>query len=184
MLRLFIGIPLPGSHQNRLQELARQLDALVRSRVRWTNTGNGHLTLKFLGSVDEGKVGDLAAALAEVEFSPYDVRLGPCTCYPKARQPKVVVMPVHKGARLCQNLATLIQKNIGTLGFPPGTKPFNPHLTIGRIKKPAPDDWDDCFRATETLTWPGFHVDRFVLWSSDLTSDGPIYTPLHTFMLD
>lgn len=183
MLRLFIGIPLPDTHQKLTQTIAAKADEGLRSRVRWTRPGNAHLTLKFLGNVEENTVDGLVTALSAIEFPAFPVELGPCDGYPNIRKPRVIWKGLRQGAKECTTLADMIENAAVALDFKPSAKPFTPHLTLGRVKKDAHDQWQIVLHAADTKPWPGFRADRFVLWKSDLTPDGPIYTELSDFLL-
>lgn len=174
---------MPDSYQERLQPLTDELASRLHSKVRWTRPGNWHLTLKFLGEVGDGRVDEIVAALDEVEFSAFDIRPGGFDCFPNMKWPRVIWMAIRKGARPCEMLAGEIEAAMVDLGFKRESKPFKSHLTLGRVKKHGRDDWESCLRPSGIATFPGFTVDRFVLWRSELLPDGAVHTPLKEFRL-
>lgn len=183
-MRLFIGIPLPDHLQEQIQTLIGRFDTRLDSRVRWIQPGNAHLTLKFLGDTTEEVVEDLATALSTIDSPAFDISFDTCGCYPNDTVPRVVWVALNTGADACTALAHTVENTVVALGFKANTHPFTPHLTLGRVKKPAHDNWAACFREADTQGWPDFHADTFVLWKSDLTPDGPIYTALKEFRLN
>lgn len=182
-MRLFIGIALPDSYQQRLKPLTDELASRLQSKVRWTRPGNWHLTLKFLGEVDDSRVDDIIAALNELEFPAFDIRPGGYDCFPNIKWPRVIWMAIRKGAHPCGALAGAIDSAMAELGFKPESKSFKSHLTLGRVKKHGRDDWASCLRPASQTVFPGIRVDRFVLWRSELRPDGAVHTPLKEFPL-
>lgn len=86
MLRCFVGLPLPESWQAGLARVTVRLSAALASPVRWTRPGNWHLTLKFLGDVEEACVPDLVRALSAVAFAPFALRPGRAGFFPPLGQ--------------------------------------------------------------------------------------------------
>lgn len=184
MQRLFIGIALPDIYQQRLKPLTEELGSRLKSKVRWTRPGIWHLTLKFLGDVDDAKIPAIMSSLDEIRFSPFELRSGSCDCFPNKRRPRVVWLSVQKGARPCQELAGSIDDAMARLGFEAETREFVPHMTLGRVKQAGHDDWSARLADCKTEGWPSFRVDRFVLWSSELSPTGAVHTPVKEFVME
>lgn len=102
--------------------------------------------------------------------------------FPDPKRPRVIHVGIAKGAKYCADLATAVTTALAPLGIEPDPKPFNAHITLGRVKQLARDDWPKLLKDT-TINWPGFKVDRFTLWQSDLTQEGPVYSPIAEFPL-
>ncbi|MBU1229805.1 MAG: RNA 2',3'-cyclic phosphodiesterase, partial [Proteobacteria bacterium] len=85
-MRCFVGLPLPESWQAGLARVTVRLSAALASPVRWTRPGNWHLTLKFLGDVEEACVPDLVRALSAVAFAPFALRPGRAGFFPPLGQ--------------------------------------------------------------------------------------------------
>lgn len=182
MARLFIGIPLPGDYHDRCAALIRDLRELVRSRVRWTPYGNAHITLLFLDEVDDGDISRVKECLATVSGPAFQVRAAKCGAFPNAKRPRVIFAGITKGAKPCADLARAVTEAMAPFGVQPDDRPFAPHITLGRVKELARDDWPKVLRDT-TFNWPGVQVDNFTLWRSDITDEGAIYTPVAEFPL-
>jgi len=183
MLRLFVGIPLPDSYQRNLKSFTNLLGSRLKSKVRWTRPGNWHLTLKFLGDVEESQVDDIKGVLSAIEFPAFDMRSGDCGCFPDMERPRVIWKGFRKGARRCEALAGAVEDALEPLGFEREKRPFKCHLTLGRVKQRKRDDWEGCLHAAGQESWPGFTVDRFVLWRSELNPGGAVHTVFGEFML-
>ena len=182
MFRLFVGIPLPNSYQERMMSLTGDLALRLKSRINWTKPGNAHVTLKFLGPVDHTRIDAIADVLSTIDFPPFYIRAGGCSCFPDENNPRVLWAGIMKGATACTELAKNIETTLEPLGFKRDRGPFKSHMTLGRIKRLASDNWLEILRKTSGV-WPGFLADRFVLWKSDLTPDGPIYSVVKEFAL-
>lgn len=182
MPRLFVGIPLPASYGSHMMSLTSKLGSGLRSTVRWTRPENLHLTLRFLGHVERGRLPQLRAALQTVDLPSFYVRAGGCGLFPEQGSPRVIWAGIAKGAHTCAELAERVGHSLIPLGFEAEKRAFKCHLTLGRIKRVANDDWVTCLRRAAGL-WPGFKADRFVLWESQLTQAGPVYSLVEEFLL-
>lgn len=182
MPRLFVGIPIPDGYQVRVEGVAAELGARLRSKVRWVRPANAHVTLKFLGGVEDELIPDVEAALERIEFERFSMQADCCGGFPSLKRPKVVWAGMTKGADECAALAGLVADALEPFGFERDARPFRTHLTLGRVKKPVAEDWDGPLNAFPE-PWPEFQVDRFVLWESELTQSGPVYTVRREFLL-
>lgn len=183
-LRCFIGLPLPESWQAGLGRVTQRLSGALSSRISWTRPGNWHLTLKFLGAVDEERIPALAEALRGVAFAPFALALGRAGCFPPAGRgkPRVLWAGLAHGAGESARLAAEVERALLPLGFAPEARPFNAHLTLGRVKAAAQgDDWALVERAVAEEPWPVAEISGFVLWQSLLGPGGPQYSRLAEF---
>lgn len=182
MPRLFIGIPLPDNYKKRIGALTRALDKQLHSKVKWTRAENAHLTLKFLGQVEEERVGAIRRALSDIEFPGFSLAAGECGCFPNQRKPRVIWTGLRLGAEECKELASAVDKALADVGFEREDREFQSHLTLGRVKRLGQDDWETALQNGDSQ-WPEIEVGSFVLWESELTHEGPIYTVVDEFFL-
>lgn len=181
--RCFIGIPLPDSYQEILDEVIKTWKDDLRSKISWTKVGNWHLTLYFLGSVPEEQLEGIKSALNGVKMESFSFEAGGGGFFPAHKKPRVIWVGVRKGADNSALLADKLISSLQPLGYERDKRPFAAHLTIGRIKQARQDNWDELLRYLNGLTWPEISIDRFVLWKSDLRPKGPIYTALQEYKL-
>ncbi len=187
-LRCFVGLPLPQAHRQALDRAASQLAGALGSRIGFTRPENWHLTLRFLGDVAPEALPGLKLALAGVPLEPFELALGPAGCFPplprqgRGRPPQTLWAGLSLGAQACITLAADINRALGAAGFAPEDRPLRPHVTLGRVRAPHPeDDWRAALAALD-LSGPGpARVDRFVLWQSVLGPGGPRYETLAVF---
>ena len=183
MIRAFAGVPLDAAYQERAGELRSRWQGRFASRMSWTKPGNWHLTLKFLGHVQDDKVDAVKQALSAVRFKPFTFQGGGCGFFPPKGRPRVFWLGLRQGAEECRSLAAQLEQALAPLGFEPERRPFSPHLTLARIKEtlPGPNPWDKAMADVDAKPWPEVVQDRFVLWRSDLKPTGPVYTPLQEY---
>ncbi len=183
--RCFVGLPLPGAHREALTRQAARLAGALASRITWTNPENWHLTLRFLGEVEAAAVPTLRSALAGVRFAPFALRLGAAGGFPPAGgrgAPRTLWVGLERGGAECVRLAADIGQALEPLGFEPGDRPLRPHVTLGRVRQPAPGDgWSAALAGLDLGGLPEFLAERFTLWRSILGPGGPRYQPLADF---
>jgi 2'-5' RNA ligase len=182
-VRCFLGLPLPGAYQEGLAELRRQLAPGLASRLTWTRPGNWHLTLKFLGEVDQARIPGLCAELAGIEHAPVTLQAAGGGVFPDRRRPRVLWAGLGRGGRAAAGLAALVDAACVHQGFAPREREFRPHLTVARVKRPARDDWAGVLKKMTGRTWPVIEVPGFALWQSLLKPEGPEYRVVETFAL-
>ena len=133
-MRAFIAIDLEPGLRSALEAFVRRLEA-TRADVRWARPGGTHLTLKFLGEIDDLQAGQVTAALEDVvsRHKPFAVRLAGTGAFPNERAPRVLWVGVTAEPGLA-GLQDEIERALEGLGFPRESRPFKPHLTLGRVK--------------------------------------------------
>jgi len=179
--RLFIAIELPSQIQLELAKVQRRLAPL--QAVRRTHFRLIHLTLQFLGDTPTELMPQLSAALQQSVSAvpPFSLSLAKVGAFPNLKRPRIIWAGVNPNPALAKVYQAVIAAT-ASIGIPPDKKPFNPHLTLGRVKKQArSNDYRDI---TATLSRANigkiatFKVEHIALIRSELTRQGPIYTPV------
>ncbi len=134
-MRTFVAIPLPDEARLLLGKTQEQLRAW-KADVRWTATHSIHLTLKFLGEIDPAVLPSLAELLrAGVSGQgPFPVRLHGLGGFPDMRRPRVIWCGLEGDLARLHSLQQIVETACVQVGFPPEDRPFQPHLTLGRVK--------------------------------------------------
>ncbi|MCP5096660.1 MAG: RNA 2',3'-cyclic phosphodiesterase [Chloroflexi bacterium] len=138
-VRAFIGIHLPKSVQDALLTVRRQLSAQLPVRsVRWVQPDRMHLTVRFLGDTAVSHLSQIAAGLDQICASQtaMQLQLSELGCFPSQRRPRVIWAGLVGDVPKLQIVRTAIDEMLLPLGWEKDKRPFNPHLTLGRVKEP------------------------------------------------
>ena len=165
MLRLFVGIALPPALKLDLSRLAGGL-----SNARWVDPGNYHVTLRFIGEIDEGAASDVDAALSGVRAKRFALTLAGVDSF-NARN---LFVGVERNADLV-HLQEKVESAVARSGIEPEGRRFAPHVTLARLKG-KPDIRLGHYLAEHALFRAApFDVMQFQLVASYLTKSGSIY---------
>lgn len=188
-MRLFVALEIPEPVR---REVARRMSGLRDRlpRARWVDPEMLHLTLLFLGQVDDSKVPALAGALraAFAKHSPLDLRLSGGGAFPPRRPARVAWVGLSEDRQAPEDLGAL-QADVSAaaveaIGFEPEERPYHPHVTLARCDPNWPRDAVDKFAAA----FPGeigqpWTADRGVLMESRLSPKGARYSVVEGFPL-
>jgi len=163
------------------QRLATAIDRLRphAADVAWVAPANLHVTLKFLGQVDEARAPAVADALrtASARHRAFDVAVRGLGAFPSPTRPRVLWAGLEDDAGALAVLAEAIDACCGELGFPRETRPFAAHVTLGRVREPTRRP-----QLGEALARPvdfgRFAVARVSLMRSELSPRGARYSEL------
>ncbi len=183
-MRLFIGIPMPEEYKRMLGDIQRAWKDKFQSRLTWTRPENWHLTLKFLGEVDEERLPDLKEFLDDFSFRELTLQAGSSGFFGSKGQYRVAWLGVEGEVQRLAELAHDMDQGLAGLGFEPEKKAFKAHLTLARIKKFVKSDpWRGFSSYVDNMDWPSFTAQQIVLWQSSLTPKGPEYKALKRCIL-
>jgi RNA 2',3'-cyclic 3'-phosphodiesterase len=168
--------------------LAAEIDALrpIAEDVAWVAANNLHISLKFLGQVDAGRLGEVEAALAAAAAVEAPFQLGLCGlgAYPTAGRPRVLWAGAAEGSDAAGRLATAVDEALAGVGFSREVRAFTPHVTLGRVRQPRRN------LALAAVLTTGAHrafghvrVERVSLMRSELSPRGARYTELRALAL-
>ncbi len=180
-MRLFVALEIPPAVRKSLGEFLAVLRALS-SQPRWVRTDNLHITLKFIGEVQQQKLGDIRAALSAVH-SDRSVTLDfrGVGFFPNEKRPRVFWAGIEASANLAR-LASDIDRAFEKLGVPPEKRPFSPHLTLARFEPPElPEKLRAAIQESATCVFGSVAAEEFHLIESKLKPGGAEYTTLETF---
>jgi RNA 2',3'-cyclic 3'-phosphodiesterase len=183
MTRTFIALEMNA--QRHLAEVIRQV-AQALPRVRWVDPSGIHLTLAFLGELDDAQLAQAieAANLAARQIQPFTYHLTRLGIFGSPRQPRVVWMGIEERTGSLTRLHRALQQELERHGFETEARPFSPHLTLARVKTPlAPDDLQrlqDILAGTQSgLVSPHEYTVQYVnVMKSELLRSGAHYTCL------
>ncbi len=180
-LRTFIAVDLGKAIRDRAVALQGTL-ARSGTEVKWVEPENLHVTLLFLGEVDDRMVPQVCKVVAEsvADLAPFPTVIERVGCFPNLRRPRIVWIGVGQGTQELCALHDRIEEPLLDLGcYRREERAYTPHVTLGRVKSDRPTE-----KLTAALTqqagWQGGEtvVEEVLILSSELTPQGPRYTVL------
>lgn len=189
-IRSFVAIELPQDVTSALDELESDLrQRLQTGAIRWVAAKSIHLTLKFLGDVPADQMDAVSKALSAAcaGIPPFTFHLAGLGCFPNLRRPRVVWVGVEGSLQQLHQLRSAVEAHIAPLGYPTERRAFDPHLTLGRVKRVTPAEAHRIGQVVEGVdlgTIARVHVSQVSLMRSDLTRAGAIHTRLASVTLE
>lgn len=188
-LRLFCALSAPSPLQDQLAAATHSLRGpLSPASISWVRAGNFHLTLSFLGDVEQFRVGELAPRLRAAceDVGPFELVCQGLGCFPNPNRPRVI----WAGVRSVGDELSQLQDSVAVAcaAFAPRKEKgrFNGHITLGRIRPsgspPQGRLAQEIERHRDTL-FGRWQVNEVELLCSDLSQGAPRYSALHRFSL-
>ena len=181
-MRTFVAIELDDECRRNLAMAVDQMAHAVEG-IKWVDPDNAHLTLKFIGQLDEKDVPDALEVLeaAAGEAQPFTMRVNGISAFPSERKPRVIHAPVEESSGVLEELAGVVDSGLAeALGIEREKREFKPHVTLGRTRKGKSCPPIDELASEVRESYFGLvEVEEMVLMKSDLTPRGAIYTPLN-----
>jgi 2'-5' RNA ligase len=182
-VRTFVALELSEPLKAGILALGARL-AARGIHASWVRAGAMHLTLKFLGDVEEGALADVRAAVrqAAAEVAPFAFETTVLGAFPSPRRPRVIWLGVEPVDGLFE-LQAALEGNLSRLGFPGEMRPFRPHITIGRIRDHgAPGDITDALSDLKGLR-EVVEVREVRVMKSTLRPSGAVHEVLESIPL-
>lgn len=179
--RTFIAVEVSAGVRHNVHVFQQTL-AQVSPAIKWTHPDTLHLTLLFLGDVEDPDLVEVCQHVQAVThtLAPFSLHVAGLGAFPNWHRPKILWAGVRQGAEQLRILHEGIAQRLIPAGlYRPEGRPFTPHLTLGRIQSQATHvslqraldkraDWE------AGQTW----VDQVIVFASILERHGPIHTPL------
>jgi 2'-5' RNA ligase len=182
VIRTFIAIDLPDGLLDEIDVVTRQMQELGLDG-RYPRREGLHLTLKFLGDIEEEAVPEISRMLQTKagDTEPFKLCLEELGAFPNLRRPRVGWVGLSQSEPL-RRLHQAVEDGLYELGFERERRSFHPHLTVVRLKSQR--NLEGLVRLVESFSWDPeahcFQVDRLHLYQSILKPDGARYRVLAT----
>ena len=176
-IRAFVAVGIPDLQRERLAGYLETCRALSHG-FRWVTPDSLHLTIRFLGGVDPGRLNDLAAALRTLQVEPFEVDFGAVGTFGRGTAVRVVWLRLAAGGDDLGRLAGQVEARSAALGFEPEARPYNPHLTLARSRQRRGERLRELPPPPDV---PGWTVTGFRLYRSRLGRGGATYSVLEEF---
>lgn len=175
--RLFISIDLPDTVKDRLVSISCGLPG-----ARWIDPAQFHLTLRFIGEVDGSAFLDIREALTAVSMESFALRLSGIGFFPPRKKPTVIWVGLEASEQLMQ-LHRRVNSVLREVGLEAEGRKFAPHITLARLKNTPTNRVVGFLEHHGQYYSEPFKVDRFILYSSILSSKGARHTPEEDYLL-
>ncbi len=179
-LRTFIALELSQDHKAVIGNILTSLKC-IDADVKWVQPDNCHITLKFLGQTPQVQIPLIAQAMdALAKTVPaFPVGLDNIGAFPDIDKPQIIWIGLSQGNQELRNLSHLVQSQLVQLDFPKETRPFHPHITIGRIRTNRGAKALSQVLKTTPITSQTNESRNITLFESTLSSHGPRYSVIH-----
>jgi 2'-5' RNA ligase len=168
MPRLFTGLEIPAELSESLSLLRGGLPG-----ARWIDAENYHLTLRFIGDVDDDIAQEVAWLLGNVRRREFELRLDGLSSF-GGRKPRAVVATVAPSQSVME-LQAEHERLMQRVGLDPEGRKFTPHITLARLRDASSYDVAEYLSSLGGFRSPPFKVSRFVLFSSRASQGGGPY---------
>lgn len=187
--RLFIALTVSDAMREQIAVCQQQLQPLLPG-MRWVAPDSMHLTLVFLGEQSREhirEIAELVTASAE-NLPPFEWALGPLGFFGRPRQPSVIWIGLTEQPPALMSLQERLQTELQARGYADATRPFHPHITLGRVRQGRRDkgrrrmDADSLTAAMRSVSFTSGGPSRIAhvhLIESRLSPTGAQYEVLH-----
>ncbi|HOP86022.1 MAG TPA: RNA 2',3'-cyclic phosphodiesterase [Syntrophorhabdaceae bacterium] len=174
-MRAFIAFELPVDIKNYLSSIINTMSSSVKG-VKWVSDEGLHITMKFLGEIEDKKIIQIKETLLPIEnqYRPFDLIISRIDAFPNKKRPRVIVVELKNGIDIINNIFQDIENLLEKLGFEKESRTFKPHITLGRMRTPMPL----LEKFIPNLEEKAFKAEDLVLFKSTLTNKGAIYDPI------
>jgi 2'-5' RNA ligase len=180
MTRTFIAVELPSNIRSALRDVQTRLRE-GGADVKWVEEENLHLTVKFLGDVEDEKLPSVTAAVrtAVSSLTEFLISLGGVGAFPSLTRPRVVWVGLQSGNEPFKSLMERVETALNGVGFPREQRAPHPHVTIGRVRPPySLKRLPELLKAEPAEALGTMTVEKLTVMASRLSPKGPKYTPM------
>lgn len=177
MIRLFVAVDIPEDIRILLCGMGASIPG-----ARPVPTEQLHLTLKFMGDVENSMLPDIREALGAISTAPFTVCLKGVGHFPPRGMPRVLWLGIEPTPEIIA-LRNRVEKTLADIGIPRDSRKFSPHITIARLKNSPLKRVTQFLAGNSLFESPAFTVREFHLYASTLSPKGAVHTVQATFPL-
>ena len=186
-IRSFVAVPLPRPVQKNVAGLIERLRE-PGDGVKWVPTDNLHLTLKFLGEVDNTEIPEVCNVLRNVidSYHPFELNFVGTGGFPNLSRPRVVYVGVEDPSGSLRSMVAELERALADLGFKPEPRDYQPHLTLGRARGSSRRIGEELIQRLASQgqnVFGDMTVESVQLMASFLDKAGPTYQVMDTIQL-
>ncbi|GAC1688672.1 MAG: RNA 2',3'-cyclic phosphodiesterase [Candidatus Dormibacteraceae bacterium] len=178
-IRAFFGLPVPEAQRKKLDAYLAEC-AAVAPEFRWTPAPNLHLTVRFIGTIEDSVAEGIADRLSGRDLAGFELELADFGTFKRGRLVRIVWLQALKGAEAARKLAAQVEEECVRAGLAPEARPFQPHLTLARAR---PRDGAVLPALPSPPELQPFGAGELILYRSQLGRAGSVYEPLRRLRL-
>ena len=184
-IRSFLAFELPPEIKKRALLVSEDVRRSGLN-AKWVKVDNIHLTVVFMGDIKEEDVPAIKDKIKKVclGFDPINISLNGIGVFPNSRRPRVLWLGLDGEIERLSSLRDGLQEQLKTFGIKEEKRPFRPHLTLGRFRKPGRGNskLDDIISRYEELEGPVCRLEELIMFKSELRPQGAVYTMLCSWL--
>ena len=183
-MRLFVAVEIGETLAARAADVSHELQrrasaAAPRAKVTWVPADRLHLTIRFIGEVDEQTAAAVREALEPaLAIDSFDLVLAGAGAFPKGGSPRVLWIAVTAGRQSLLAIEREVTSRLTPLGIEEEDRAYSPHLTLARVREPAGLKTERLLEGLTDRQIGTVGVDAITLFQSKLSPKGPTYIPL------
>lgn len=178
MLRLFIALEPPAIIKQQLLLLRQSIPG-----ARWQKSDQMHITINFIGEVDNASLPQIVEALAKIIVEPLELNINGVDYFGSSRQPRAIYAKVSASPELMK-LNKWVSNTLLEIGMKTDRNKFKPHITLARLKQASFQSVGQFIQTESLFKTEAFTLDKFYLLSSKLSPDGSQYIIEESFPFD
>ena len=188
-MRLFVACEIAAPVRTAAVELIAQLAHRASrlapsSRITWVTAERLHVTVRFIGFVDDMRVAAIRAALVpELPVNAFDLTVSGVGAFPPKGPPRVLWAGLTGGVDQLVDVEHHVSAVLAPLGIPPETRPYAPHLTLARVRDAAGLRTAALLDGVSGTVLGTTRVGAITLFESQLSPKGPTYVPVQRMAL-
>jgi 2'-5' RNA ligase len=183
-VRLFVAVEIDATVAQRAAALGEALrrrarEAAPRARVTWVAADRLHVTVRFIGEVDERQATAIRAALApRLELDAFDLVVAGAGAFPPKGPPRALFAGIAEGAEGLVAVEREVSARLVACGVPREDRAYRPHLTLARVREAAGLRSASLLEGAGAGTLGAMRADAITLFQSRLSPEGPTYEAL------
>ena len=184
-IRSFIAIELAPPIKTKIEEIQKKLKSSA-SDVRWVRPEGIHLTLKFLGNIEQERISEISDIIEQcsTDTTSFTLKVHSLGAFPNESNPKVIWVGAEDDSGNLAKLQRALENKLASIGFKAEKRSYSPHLTLGRLKSPkGKRELSQNLADHKQFECGMFEAKEVCLFKSELKPGGAIYSKLKTFTL-
>ncbi len=186
-MRTFVAIEIEQNLKEKIYKFITTSQAQIKSnKISWVKKENLHVTLKFIGEIEEKKVENIKEVLNKLikNFTQFSFSIRNIGVFPDVKKPRVIWLGIEDKTKILGLLSKEIEDELFKIGLPKENKEFVSHLTIGRIKNLTNvSEIEKYIRGNPNTDFGENKVEFITFFQSILKPEGPTYIPIEKFYL-